>query len=76
MIRSLMDLPEESVEDYIAHHCGDDGFDCDLLRAVADANRKWGAQTGLGHAEAIERMAGADADRARGSAWRACARSC
>jgi ATP-dependent helicase/nuclease subunit A len=54
-IRQLMDLPAESVEDYIAHHCGDDRFDCDLLRAVADANRKWGAQTGLGHAEVIER---------------------
>ena len=54
-IRQLMDLPAESVEEYIAHHCGDDRFDCDLLRAVADANRKWGAQTGLGHAEIIER---------------------
>jgi ATP-dependent helicase/nuclease subunit A len=54
-IRRLMDLPAESVEDYIAHHCGDDRFDCDLLRAVADANRRWGAQTGIGHAEVIER---------------------
>jgi len=54
-IRQLMDLPTESVEDYIAHHCGDDRFDCDLLRAVADANRRWGAQTGLVHAEVIER---------------------
>src|SRR5689334_10401936 len=53
-IRSLMNLPEESVEDYIARQCGDEGFDCDLLQAVADANRKWGAQTGLGHAEVIE----------------------
>jgi len=53
-IRALMNLPEESVEQYIAHHCGDDRFDCDLLRAVADANRKWGAQTGLGHAEVID----------------------
>ncbi|MFL6775289.1 MAG: double-strand break repair helicase AddA [Sphingomicrobium sp.] len=53
-IRRLMDLPEESVEDYIAHHCGDDRFDCDLLRAVSDANRRWGAQTGLGHARVIE----------------------
>jgi ATP-dependent helicase/nuclease subunit A len=51
----LMDLPAESVEEYITHHCGDDRFDCDLLRAVADANRRWGAQTGLGHAEVIER---------------------
>jgi ATP-dependent helicase/nuclease subunit A len=53
-IRKLMELPEESVEDYIAHRCGDDGFDCDLLRAVADANRRWGARTGLGNAEVIE----------------------
>src|SRR5690242_9634646 len=42
-IRSLMNLPEESVEQYIVHHCGDDRFDCGLLRAVAEANRKWGA---------------------------------
>ena len=54
-VRRLMDLPAESVGEYIAHHCGDDRFDCDLLRAVADANRRWGAQTGLGHAEVIER---------------------
>jgi ATP-dependent helicase/nuclease subunit A len=53
-IRALMGLPDESVEDYIAHHCGDDRFDCGLLRAVAEANRKWGAQTGLGHAEIID----------------------
>ncbi|MFL6726194.1 MAG: double-strand break repair helicase AddA [Sphingomicrobium sp.] len=53
-IRRLMSLPDESVEDYIAHRCGDDGFDCDLLRAVAEANRKWGAQTGLGHAGVID----------------------
>ncbi|MGN6848244.1 MAG: double-strand break repair helicase AddA [Sphingomicrobium sp.] len=53
-IRELMDLPAESLEDYIAHRCGDDGFDCDLLRAVAEANRKWGAQTGLGHADTID----------------------
>src|SRR4029079_5762694 len=53
-IRALMNLPAESVEDYIAHHCGDDRFDCDLLRAVADANRRWGAQTGIGHANLID----------------------
>jgi len=53
-IRAMMDLPEGSAEDYIAANCGDEGFDCDLLRAVAEANRKWGAQTGIGHAEIIE----------------------
>jgi len=53
-IRAIMGLPAESVDDYIAHHCGDDRFDCDLLQAVAEANRKWGAQSGLGHADAID----------------------
>ena len=53
-IRALMDLPAESFENYIAHRCGDDGFDCDLLRAVAEANRKWGVQTGVGHADTID----------------------
>jgi ATP-dependent helicase/nuclease subunit A len=53
-IRKLMELPEESLEDYISERCGDDGFDCDLLRAVAETNRRWGKQTGLEHAETIE----------------------
>ena len=46
-----MELPDGSAEDYIAEHCGDEGFDCDLLREIAEANRKWGAQTGIGHAD-------------------------
>ena len=54
-VRALIGLPEGSVEDYIAEQCGDEGFDCDLLRAVADANRRWGAQTGIGHASVIEK---------------------
>jgi ATP-dependent helicase/nuclease subunit A len=54
-LRAMMELPEESVEDYVAHHCGDERLDCDLLRAVADANRRWGTQTGLGHAEVIDK---------------------
>jgi ATP-dependent helicase/nuclease subunit A len=53
-IHKLMGLPDGSVEEHIARNCGDEGFDCDLLRAVADANRKWGTQTGLGHAETID----------------------
>ena len=52
-LRDVMGLPDESVADFIAHQCHDDRFDCDLLEAIADANRRWGAQTGLGHAEAI-----------------------
>ena len=53
-LRRLMDLPDTSVEDFLAHHCHEDRFDCDLLEAIADANRRWGAQTGLGYAQAIE----------------------
>ncbi|MFL6743137.1 MAG: double-strand break repair helicase AddA [Sphingomicrobium sp.] len=53
-VRRLMQLPEGSAEDFIAEQCGDEGFDCDLLRSVASANRRWGAPTGLGHAEAID----------------------
>jgi ATP-dependent helicase/nuclease subunit A len=53
-LRQAMQLPDESVEDFLAHHCHEEQFDCDLLEAIADANRRWGAQTGLGHAETIE----------------------
>lgn len=53
ILRRVMDLPDSSVEDFLAHHCHEDRFDCDLLEAIADANRRWGAQTGLGHAKAI-----------------------
>ena len=53
-LRVAMQLPEGGVEDYIVEHCADDRFDCDLLTAIADANRQWGAQTGLGHARAID----------------------
>src|SRR5690242_19977728 len=44
-IRRLMDLPD-SIEDYLASNCADDGFVCDLLRAMAGANRSWGTSTG------------------------------
>ena len=54
-IRGLMDVPEGSIEDHIASQCGEEGFDCDLLRGLANANREWGTKTGLGHAEAIEK---------------------
>ena len=54
-LRRMMELPEASPDDYIAANCGDEGFDCELLRVVAEANRRWGAQTGLGHAGMIDR---------------------
>jgi ATP-dependent helicase/nuclease subunit A len=53
-LRQLMCLPDTSVEDFLAHHCDEDRFDCALLEAIAAANRMWGAPTGLGHAETIE----------------------
>lgn len=52
-LRQVMRLPDTSVEDFLAHHCHEERFDCDLLEAIAKANVKWGAQTGLGHAQTI-----------------------
>ncbi|QIL02633.1 double-strand break repair helicase AddA [Sphingomonas sinipercae] len=64
-LRRVMDLPDESVEDMLAASCADDRFDCDLLRAIADANRAWGAATGEKLVQSIERwLALAPADRA------------
>jgi len=53
-LRQFMGLPEGSAEDYIAGLCGDEGFDCELLRAVAAANRRWVAPTGQRYADTIE----------------------
>lgn len=38
-MRKLMQLPDTPVDDYLAAHCAEDRFYCDLLRAIADANR-------------------------------------
>jgi ATP-dependent helicase/nuclease subunit A len=46
--------PAELIEPFLTHHCHEERFDCDLLEAIAEANRKWGAQTGLGYAKGIE----------------------
>jgi len=54
-MRGLMEVPKGSIEEHIALQCGDEGFDCDLLSGLAEANREWGTKTGLGHAEAIEK---------------------
>ncbi|HEX6218900.1 MAG TPA: UvrD-helicase domain-containing protein, partial [Sphingomicrobium sp.] len=51
---TLLELPAGAVDDFLATHCGDDRFDCDLLRAIAAANRTWGAATGKGYVEKIE----------------------
>jgi len=59
-VRTLLGLPEGSVEDYLAAHCSDDRFDCDLLRAIAEANRKWGTSTGAEVVGKVERWLAMD----------------
>ena len=49
-LRETMGLPEGSVDDYLADLCGDDRFDCALMRAIADANRSWGTKSGTEYA--------------------------
>ena len=51
---SIMGLPDGGAEQYLADRCADDQFDCELLRAIAEANRRWGGKQGTGHAEAID----------------------
>jgi len=52
-LRHLFDLPVGDVEAAIAAACTDDVFDTAVLRAVADANRRWGAASGLAACDAI-----------------------
>jgi ATP-dependent helicase/nuclease subunit A len=54
-VRRLLDLPEGDIDQYLAERCGDESFDCDLLKAVADTNRQWKGVTGAGHVERIGR---------------------
>jgi ATP-dependent helicase/nuclease subunit A len=54
LVRAKIGLPDGSVEDFLASQCGDEGFDCDLLRAIASANRAWGSSTGKKIVEEIE----------------------
>jgi ATP-dependent helicase/nuclease subunit A len=61
VIRRMMHLPEGSIEDYLAGRCGDDGFDCDLLRAVAETNRAWKTKEGAEQVERIEQWLGLSA---------------
>ncbi|HEX5258629.1 MAG TPA: double-strand break repair helicase AddA [Sphingomicrobium sp.] len=60
LIRGIMRLPDGAVEDYLAAKCGDDGFDCDLLRAIAGANRIWGTSKGAKIVGDIERWLAMD----------------
>ena len=60
LIRDMIGLPKGSVDDYLAVHCADDQFDCDLLRAIAEANRRWGTATGSGIVDKVERWLAMD----------------
>jgi ATP-dependent helicase/nuclease subunit A len=53
-LRRLIDLPEGDIADLIAARCADSSFDCESLRAIARANRNWGAATGNGYADSID----------------------
>ena len=50
-VRTALEVPLGDIEAAIEAACADDRFDCGLLRRVVDANRSWGAKTGLDHAE-------------------------
>jgi ATP-dependent helicase/nuclease subunit A len=66
LLRRVMELPDGDVDAYLAERCGDDRFDCDLLRAIAAANRQWGGKEGSAHHERIERwLSLGSAERAR-----------
>ncbi|HET9810825.1 MAG TPA: double-strand break repair helicase AddA [Sphingomicrobium sp.] len=54
-VRRMMALPEGSIEEFLADHCADDLFDCDLLRAIAETNRSWKTREGAEQGERIER---------------------
>ena len=50
-VRTALEVPLGDIEAAIEAACADDRFDCGLLRRIVDANRSWGAKTGLDHAE-------------------------
>jgi ATP-dependent helicase/nuclease subunit A len=58
IVRRMMRLPEGSIDEHLAVRCADDRFDCDLLRAIAGANRNWGTKTGSGMVEKVESWLG------------------
>jgi ATP-dependent helicase/nuclease subunit A len=59
-LRAAMNLPEGAIDEFLADHCADDRFDCDLLRAIVAANRAWGADTGTKAADSVEQWLGLD----------------
>jgi len=59
-LRAILGVPEGSVEDFLAAHCADDQFDCDLLQAIAEANRKWGTASAQDTVTQIEQWLAMD----------------
>jgi ATP-dependent helicase/nuclease subunit A len=55
MLFRVMGLPEGGIEAYLRTECSDDRFDCDLLRAISDINRRWRTKEGSEHVARIER---------------------
>jgi ATP-dependent helicase/nuclease subunit A len=53
-LRKAVGLPNGDIDDLLAEWCDDGTFDCTLLRAIADANRDWGKDTGVANASAID----------------------
>jgi ATP-dependent helicase/nuclease subunit A len=53
-LRSLLNLPEGSIDQLLAARCHDDSFDCALLHAVAQGHRGWNTKTGHGFADDLE----------------------
>lgn len=62
-LRRTLDLPQGDIGEALAEGC--DCIDEDLVARLAAANKTWGAATGLGHADTLDRwLAAAPADRA------------
>ncbi|WP_425516708.1 double-strand break repair helicase AddA [Stakelama flava] len=59
-LRRALDLPSGNIGEALAAACGDDSFDCVALRRIIDANRTWGATTGVKHADLAEQWLAAD----------------
>ena len=54
-LSEIMGLPEGGVEAYLHSQCSDDGFDCDLLRQIAETNRRWNTKEGAQHSATVQR---------------------
>ncbi|MEO7654900.1 MAG: UvrD-helicase domain-containing protein, partial [Sphingomicrobium sp.] len=54
-LRELTGVHQCDVDAYLGEQCSDGMFDCELLRSIAEINRRWGGSTGIGHEDAINR---------------------